>query len=68
MKTVEDCPCSKLNEHYPYEGNMTKHKCLIAQIDNICDGETAEGCSLFEAMKENEDLRKLLQDRFKKGE
>jgi hypothetical protein len=62
MKTVDDCPCAELNEHYPYEGNMTRHKCLLKKsMRYVCDQETTKGCCLFEHMQMSEDLKEFIQ-------
>jgi len=62
MKNVEDCPCARPNEHYPYEGFMTRHKCALkVNRSGICDQETVNGCRLFERMQEDEKLREFIQ-------
>ena len=50
------------NPLYPYEGYVTETMCLIKpKMKMICDKETSKGCELYNAMKENESLRKFLE-------
>lgn len=60
---VEDCPFSEENEHYPHEGNVTRHKCNIKpKLELQCDHETADECVLFLYYQENEDLKEFLDE------
>lgn len=50
------------NPSYPYEGCITETMCLLKpKMKMICDKETDKGCELYNAMKENESLRKFLE-------
>jgi len=61
MKTVDDCPCARKNEHYPYEGFMTKHKCILKKnMQGVCDEETTNGCLLFRHMQKDEELKNFI--------
>ena len=63
MKTVEECPCAKINEDYPYEGFMTKHKCILKiKMSGACDQETIKGCRLFECMQDDSELRDFIRN------
>ena len=62
MENVSDCPCSAINEHHPYEGFMTRHKCMLKKkMTGVCDKETIEGCRLFDRMQLDEELRKFIK-------
>ncbi len=54
MKT--DCFFATKNKHYPWEGNVTKSKCLLTGF-LTCEEETKKGCSLLDRIKSDDDLR-----------
>ena len=61
MKTVEDCPCARINPDYPYEGMMTRHNCILKKkMRGICDQETSKGCKLFEHMQKDKILKEFI--------
>ena len=61
MENIDECPYAVHNPDYPYEGFMTKHKCLIKKVNpGICDQETEKGCRLFKYIQEDEELKELL--------
>ena len=63
MTSVEDCPCAELNPNYPHEGYMTRHVCrLKPECWSVCDGETKNGCVLFEAMLSDSKLLNFIKE------
>lgn len=59
---MKKCPFAQTNEHYPYEGMVTKHRCLIKPtLELVCDAETEDGCVLLNKMEEDQELREFLQ-------
>ena len=64
---MSECPCAKPNEHYPYEGFMTKHKCILKpNMKGVCDEETAKGCLLFKHMQQDKELKEFITNWIKK--
>jgi len=59
----EECPFAVENPQYPYEGYVTPHMCLLKpKLKLICDEETEKGCRLYEAIMEDERLKRFLQE------
>jgi len=56
-----DCPFARHNEHYPFEGNCTEHRCLIKPCGLVCDFETVDGCVVYEWLKRNPEVMSKLK-------
>jgi len=61
-----DCPFARYNEHYPFEGNVTEHRCLIKPCGLVCDFETVDGCVVYEWLKKNRVVMDCLREWMKR--